>query len=245
LAVHALCKDYPLADGGVLPVLRDLTFSVPAGSIISIIGPSGCGKSTLLRILAGVDSSFEGGVGPSRADCLIGYMQQEEALLPWRDVLRNTTLGLELIGQSFEQAAEAARSMLSLVGLGRWSKRYPAELSGGMRRRVQLARTLVLPSSLVLLDEPLVHLDIEAKTQLASIIRRSVTERHSVGILVTHSIEEVLSVADECIVLTSRPAEIFARIALKRRPESGALPDGSTGYLFQQIATALHEATLK
>jgi NitT/TauT family transport system ATP-binding protein len=171
-------------------------------------------------------------------------MQQEESLLPWRDVLGNAALGLELIGQRPEEANAAARSMLSLVGLAGLSKRYPAELSGGMRRRVQLARTLALRACLVLLDEPLVHLDIEAKAQLASVIRKSVTEHHSVGILVTHSIEEVVSVADECIVLTSRPAQISSKITLRRRAGPGARVDGSTGDLFERIATALHEATL-
>ena len=193
-----------------MPVIADLTFSLGAGEIVSIVGPSGCGKSTLLNILSGLLEPTAGQVlwyghpvagMPER----VGYMLQKDLLLPWRTALRNVTLGLEIKGVPKSDADRQANVVLEQLGLHGFENEYPATLSGGMRQRVALARTLVTDPTVLLLDEPFAALDFQTKLLIESDTARLVRDQHRAMLLITHDIEEAVSMSDRVIVLTHRP----------------------------------------
>jgi ABC-type nitrate/sulfonate/bicarbonate transport system ATPase subunit len=203
-------------NGETTPVLEGLTFSLNAGTITSLLGASGCGKTTLLKIVAGLDRPDRGEIvsnvelpGPK-----LGYIQQGERLLPWRSLLGNVALALELIGVPKREAEDAARQAVADVGLSDVALRYPGQISGGMTQRVLLARAFITKPSLLLLDEPLGQLDLIARKELAAIIRRYVTTHHAAALLVTHSVEEAVFISDTVLTLTRRPARIRERFSL-------------------------------
>ena len=193
-------------DGGVEAV-RSMNLDIPAGEFLAVIGPSGCGKSTLLRIIAGLDRASAGtisGVDPRR----IAFVFQDAHLLPWRNVVRNVALPLELRGVSKPERIERAMNAIEQVGLSDAGRRYPAQLSGGMRMRVSLARALVTDPNLLLLDEPFAALDEITRQQLDEQLRELWAKRKMTVLFVTHSINEAAFLADRAIVLTKRPARI-------------------------------------
>ncbi len=202
--------------GATTPVLEGLTFSLSAGTITSLLGASGCGKTTLLKIVAGLDRPDRGEVvsnielpGPK-----LGYIQQGERLLPWRSLLGNVALALELIGVSKQEAEGAAHQAVADVGLHDFAQCYPEQISGGMTQRVLLARAFITKPSLLLLDEPLGQLDLIARKELATIIRRYVTTHQAAALLVTHSVEETVFISDTVLTLTRRPARVCDRFSL-------------------------------
>lgn len=193
-------------EGGVEAV-RAFDLDVAAGEFVAFIGPSGCGKSTLLRMIAGLDRPTAGtiaGVDASR----IAFVFQDAHLLPWRNVLRNVVLPLELRGMAKAQSVERAMSAIEAVGLGDAIRRYPSQLSGGMRMRVSLARALVTDPTLLLLDEPFAALDEITRQQLDEQLRSLWTSRKMTVLFVTHSINEATFLAERAVVLTKRPARI-------------------------------------
>jgi NitT/TauT family transport system ATP-binding protein len=183
----------------------DLTLS--PGEFVAILGPSGCGKSTLLRIIAGLDQPDAGTISAG-ANRQIGYVFQDAHLLPWRKTLDNVALPLELMGRARSERLTAAANALAQVGLGDALERYPAQLSGGMRMRVSLARALVTNPSLLLLDEPFAALDEITRQQLDEQLHQLWLARRMTVIFVTHSIIEAAYLAQRAVVLTRRPARI-------------------------------------
>jgi NitT/TauT family transport system ATP-binding protein len=193
-------------DGGVAAI-DNLSFTVSPGEFVAILGPSGCGKSTLLRIIAGLDRATAGSV-KSSGETKIAYVFQDAHLLPWRNVLRNVALPLELMGVEKSQRLAAAEEALKHVGLADAIGRYPNQLSGGMRMRVSLARALVTQPTLLLLDEPFAALDEITRQKLDEQLRALWLDRGMTVIFVTHSTGEAVFLADRAVVLTARPARI-------------------------------------
>lgn len=196
-------------------VIADVSFSLGQGEIVSVVGPSGCGKSTLLNLLCGLMPLSGGQVAwygkvstgmPKR----VGYMLQKDLLLPWRTALRNVTLGLEIHGVPGDERNARAHQLLDTIGLHGFHDYYPSALSGGMRQRVALARTLANEPEVLLLDEPFAALDFQTKLILEGDMAKLVRSQRRSLLLITHDVEEAVSLSDRVIVLTHRPARIRA-----------------------------------
>lgn len=216
IQANDLWRSFPTQHGGVTSVIAGISFTLTAGTVTAVLGASGCGKTTLLRMIAGLDAPDRGRVistlnlpGPR-----LGYVQQGERLLPWRTILGNIALAPELLGASKNDAQALARQALSDVGLSDFASRYPAQISGGMTQRALLARAFITKPLLLLLDEPLGQLDILARKDLAAIIQRYVRLHGAAALLVTHSVEEAVSISDTILTLTRRPATISERFVL-------------------------------
>jgi NitT/TauT family transport system ATP-binding protein len=209
---------------GPVVAVDGVDFHIPAGQFLALLGPSGCGKSTLLRIIAGLDRPTSGTVQTSAdGNASIAYVFQDAHLLPWRNVLRNVALPLELQGVNEAERTSAARDAIAQVGLSDFAAHYPAQLSGGMRMRVSLARALVTQPDLLLLDEPFAALDEITRTQLDLQLRELWRSRGMTVIFVTHSITEASFLAERAIVFTRRPARIVIDHPIdlpKERPTS-------------------------
>ncbi|MCC6424894.1 MAG: ABC transporter ATP-binding protein [Phycisphaerales bacterium] len=198
-------------EGGVL-TLENLNLSVQAGEFLAILGPSGCGKSTLLRLVAGLDhpNSGEVHVGsremPSRGG--IAYVFQDPHLMPWRNVIDNVALPLELRGESKSRRRESAKAAIEKVGLADASRRYPNQLSGGMKMRVSLARALVTEPELLLMDEPFGSLDELTRQMLDEQLYALWQERRMTVLFVTHTVHEAVFLSSRAIVMSRRPGRI-------------------------------------
>src|SRR5215218_8586498 len=184
-----------------VPVIADLSFTLQAGTIVSIVGPSGCGKTTLLNVLSGLIHLSAGSISwygkPLRGmPPQVGYMLQKDLLFPWRTALANVTLGLEITGVARADAKQRAHILLDQLGLQGFSGHYPATLSGGMRQRVALARTLVNDPEVLLLDEPFAALDFQTKLLIEGDTARLVRNQHGAALLITHDVEEAVSLSD-------------------------------------------------
>jgi ABC-type nitrate/sulfonate/bicarbonate transport system ATPase subunit len=184
-----------------------------AGEFVSIIGPSGCGKSTLLNIIAGLDHADAGtvemaGDPAGRRLGTIGYMQQKDLLLPWRSVLDNAALGLELHGRSRDQARRRALELMETFGLQGFEGLYPFALSGGMRQRASFMRTMLLDQDVVLLDEPFGALDALTRVQMQGWLLQLWESLQKTIILITHDVDEAILLSDRVYVLTARPGRL-------------------------------------
>ena len=215
LGAYQIAKTYGEDSEAPNPVIGDITFSLNRGEIVSIVGPSGCGKTTFLNVLCGLIQLTRGRVAwrgtplagmPTR----VGYMLQKDLLLPWRTALGNVMLGLEVQGVSRRLRTERAHAMLRTVGLDGFDSYYPSSLSGGMRQRVALARTLVMDPEVLLLDEPFAALDFQTKLVLEGDMARLVRSEGRAVLMITHDVEEAVSLSDRVIVLTHRPSCIRA-----------------------------------
>jgi NitT/TauT family transport system ATP-binding protein len=195
--------------------LDGVSLAVEEGEFLSIVGPSGCGKSTLLRLLSGLDQP-DSGVVRLRGEPLvsprreIGFVFQRSNLMPWRSVLRNISLPLEIARVSQDESASRAASWVSLVGLGGFRDAYPNQLSGGMRQRVALARALIHEPSLLLLDEPFGSLDALTRERMNGELLRIWGLRRPAVVMVTHSISEAILLSDRVLVMSPRPGRIRA-----------------------------------
>ena len=201
---------------GETPALSHLTFNLMPGEFLAVVGPSGCGKSTLLNLICGLLTAEEGSVlmndtPPSPGDPRIGYMLQKDHLLEWRTIYRNVILGLEIRGELTHEKLNYIEHMLCTYGLDKFRDAHPSQLSGGMRQRAALIRTLALKPELLLLDEPFSALDYQTRLNVSDYIGRIMKKENKPAILVTHDISEAISMADRIIVLTRRPATV-ARI---------------------------------
>ncbi len=195
--------------------VRDLRIAVHAGETLCLIGPSGAGKSTTLRILAGLDEDFEGQVRPAPRTLRTGIVFQEPRLLPWRNVEDNVRLALPR--QDRERPLDG---LFADLGLEAWRTRYPGELSGGMQRRVALARALAIEPHLLILDEPFISLDDLAAAALRRIVFEIVAARGLGVLMVTHNIGEALSLAHRILLVSERPATLLAEVFLPEPVES-------------------------
>lgn len=200
---------------GETVALKDISFSVNPGEFISIVGPSGCGKSTLLNIIAGLLPLSQGellinGSSDVNAQTFVGYMLQKDHLLEWRTIYRNITLGLEIQKKLTDSAKENIDAMLKTYGLFDFKEAYPRQLSGGMRQRAALIRTLALSPKLLLLDEPFSALDYQTRLNVADDIGNIIKQQTITTILVTHDLSEAISMADRVLVLSHRPGTLKA-----------------------------------
>ena len=199
---------------GETPALSDITFTVNSGDFVAIVGPSGCGKSTLLNLLAGMLTPESGTLllngTPLTADSRrhIGYMLQQDYLLEWRSIWKNVLLGLEIRHELTEESRAYAKHLLKQYGLEKFSQSKPSQLSGGMRQRAALVRTLVLKPELLLLDEPFSALDYQTRLSVSNDIGSIIRKEKKTAILVTHDLAEAVSLADRVIILTARPGRI-------------------------------------
>lgn len=220
--------------------LGPVSFSVEAGEFVAIVGRSGCGKSTLLNILGGLITPSGGTtkIADDNADAgglpAVGYMTQHDGLLPWRTVLANVAFPLELHKVGRRERLDRAGAVLHQVGLTGFEDRYPAMLSGGMRQRVNLARSLVYQPRVLLMDEPFGALDIETRSALHRLLLSTWSARRPTIVFVTHDIGEAVSLADRVITLSQRPGRIAGNYPITSpRPRAFAVPHGDSG-----IATA-------
>ena len=183
--------------------LENISFTVNEGEFIAIVGPSGCGKSTILSILCGLEDKTDGTITMNNTK--IGYMLQQDCLFPWRNVLDNCMLGLEI---KKENDKDYVLELLNSYGLKDFIYSYPDNLSGGMRQRVALIRTLATKPNLLLLDEPFSALDYQSRLNISNDIYKILKKEKKTMIMVTHDIGEAISMCDKVIVLTDRPAKI-------------------------------------
>jgi NitT/TauT family transport system ATP-binding protein len=198
---------------GETPALLDVSFNVMDGEFISIVGPSGCGKSTLLSLIAGLITPSSGFIYINGRDIKssgknIGYMLQKDHLLDWRNTLKNVSLGLEIQHKLDDHSFLQINELLNTYGLITFKNSYPSELSGGMRQRAALIRTLLLEPDILLLDEPFSALDYQTRLEVADDIWGIIRKEKKTAILITHDISEAISMADRVIVLSSRPGTV-------------------------------------
>lgn len=204
---------------GETKALEHISFSMKEGDFLAIVGPSGCGKSTLLHLIAGLLEPEKGlillnGKYLRGSATNIGYMLQKDELLEWRTVYHNVLLGLEIQHSMTARAKEKARELLDIYGLDQFANSRPSELSGGMRQRAALVRTLVIEPDLLLLDEPFSALDYQTRLTVGDDIGQIIRKEKKSAILVTHDLAEAISLADRVIVLTARPATILQTVPI-------------------------------
>jgi putative hydroxymethylpyrimidine transport system ATP-binding protein len=209
LMIDDLRKAYP----GPLPVLDGVTFDVAPGEFVSVIGPSGCGKSTLFNVIAGLERPDGGRVLVDGDDATgrvdpFAYMPQQDLLFPWRTVLDNTTLGLEVAGVDRRTARERARRLFGPFGLTGFEGAHPHELSGGMRQRAALLRTVVQDRAVLLLDEPFGALDSLTRTDMQSWLSQVRAQFDWTVLMITHDIREAVLLSDRVVVLRPRPTRV-------------------------------------
>ncbi len=247
LAVENLTKRFGTAADGVI-ALQGLSLQVPKGRFVAVIGPSGCGKSTLFNVIGGL---AEGDAGEVRIDGEpvrgvhrdVGMVFQEESTFPWLTTLENVAFPLDVAGVPKAERLERARALLRLVGLDGFEHRYPAELSGGMRQRTALARTLAFQPKLLLMDEPFGALDEQTRLLLGDQVLRIHRELAQTTLLITHSITEAVQLADEVVVMTYRPGRVkrLVPVALPRPRTSEIVSSPEFGRLVAAIWSDLRE----
>jgi NitT/TauT family transport system ATP-binding protein len=247
IIVRELSAIFPNGNGG-LQALDRISFSICPQDFVCVLGPSGSGKSTLLRILAGLLPATQGEVtiegeavnGPRHG---IGFVFQKANLMPWRTVLENILLPLEIMAVSREQALQAAQEMVELVGLQGFEKSLPRDLSGGMAQRVAIARALIHDPQVMLLDEPFGALDALTRERMAYELLRIWQARRKTVVMVTHSISEALFLADRVLVLTQRPGQLRLDLPvdLPRPREENMRYTPAFGHLARQLRASIGE----
>ena len=227
--VSGLLKSFPRQHGR-LQVLQDINIHVPAGGFVTVLGPSGSGKSTLLGILAGLEQPDAGKVTLTSSEATIpitqplgqiGYMPQRDLLLPWRNALDNAIAGLEVRGVSQTEAHALALPLFNEFGLAGFARSYPHQLSGGMRQRVSFLRSALMSRGLMLLDEPFGGLDAITRASMQEWLLDAATRLGSTFILVTHDVDEAVTLSDQVYVLSPRPATVVGSLDIDiARPRS-------------------------
>ncbi len=191
-----------------IEAINNLSFSVYDSEFISIVGPSGCGKSTLLNILTNMSSKTSGSIIENKPNLKFGYMLQSDAMLPWRTIYENILLGLELQKKKTKENLAYVDHLLKTYGLEEFKDEYPDKISGGMRQRVALIRTLALKPDILLLDEPFSKLDYQSRLKVSNDVYQIIKNEHKAALMVTHDISEAISLSDRIIVLSKRPCYI-------------------------------------
>ncbi|MEG1527609.1 MAG: ABC transporter ATP-binding protein [Clostridia bacterium] len=192
--------------------IKDLSFTIKEGEFVALLGPSGCGKTTILSLICGILPQSEGEIlingEPAHISSKVGYMLQHDHLFEWRNIYKNVILGLEIQKKLQKENTAHAVSLLDKYGLTEFSNHYPNQLSGGMRQRVALIRTLATNPQILLLDEPFSALDFQTRLKVCDDVYSIIKKEGKTTLLVTHDISEAISMADRIIVLTARPATI-------------------------------------
>ena len=252
ISLERITKDFRKPNGETYTAIGGFSLTINAGEFMAIVGPSGCGKSTLLNLIAGLDTPTSGRVliqgEPVRGiNRRVGFLFQDDALLPWRTVQQNIALGLRLRGFSQRDAAERVRDWVEKVGLSGFEKHYPAQLSGGMRKRVAIAQTLIYEPTVILMDEPFAHLDAQARHIMQEDLLRLFGEEDTTIVLVTHDLDEAISLADRVAVMTAGPASRlretqvipFGRprdlLAIRSDPGFGAISQILWRHLYEEV----------
>jgi NitT/TauT family transport system ATP-binding protein len=251
LVVTDIVKRFETQDG-VLTAVDHVSLDVMPGEFLGVIGPSGCGKSTLFNVVGGLIDSYEGTVqvagervhGPHKS---IGMIFQEESTFPWRTVLDNVAFPLEVAGQGKSERYDRARHFVRLVGLDGFERRYPSELSGGMRQRVSMARTLAAQPKILLMDEPFAALDEQTRLLLGDKVLQIQQELKQTTLLITHNITEAVQLADRILVMTYRPGRVkrMVEIDLPRPRSSEIVSSEAFGRYVAQIWADLREEATK
>lgn len=206
------------SDLGEVSVIKDMSFSIPKGSFTALVGPSGCGKSTILSLIAGLIKPINGAITFYSDDFVaprVGYMLQHDHLLEWRTIYQNVILGLEIQKKKSPQNLAFINELLEKYHLENTIDKKPSELSGGMRQRIALIRTLALKPDLLLLDEPFSALDYQTRLQVSQDVHRIIKSEQKTAILVTHDISEAISMADHVFILTKSPCTIKDKVAIE------------------------------
>jgi NitT/TauT family transport system ATP-binding protein len=247
LVVDNVFKQYGVGTGAVTAV-DNVSFNVKEGEFVSVIGPSGCGKSTLFKIIGGLIAEYTGDVlvrdervaGPHSA---IGMVFQEESTFPWRNVVDNVAFPLELRGVKKSERIDRAHQLIDLVGLKGFEKRMPSELSGGMKQRVSLARTLVSQPEVLLMDEPFAALDEQTRMLLGDKITQIQQSLNQTTLLITHNLTEAVQLSDRIVVMTYRPGKIkrIVNIDLPRPRTSDVVTSDAFGHFVAEIWADLRE----
>ncbi|TDF99545.1 ABC transporter ATP-binding protein [Paenibacillus piri] len=216
LQLEGVSHVYVNSSGAYL-ALEHIGFSVNRGEFVSLIGPSGCGKTTLLSLISGLLVPTSGtvrvlGETIGQPTPRVGYMLQQDYLFPWRTIYENASIGLELMGRLDSAGKELVLELLSDMGLSQFADRYPHQLSGGMRQRVALVRTLATEPDILLLDEPFSALDYQTKLQLEDLVAVTLLSRRKTAVLVTHDITEAIAMSDRIVVLQPNPGRILASV---------------------------------
>jgi ABC-type nitrate/sulfonate/bicarbonate transport system ATPase subunit len=247
-------KRFTRADGSELLAIENVSFALPAGRIVALLGPSGSGKTTLLNMAAGLIEPDAGELriaGRNRAETdwsRVGYMFQDDRLLPWRNAVGNIALALE--AEPSLAAERRARSlvMLDLMGLREFSDTYPHELSGGMRSRIALARSLVTEADILLMDEPFARLDVQTRVNMHAQVLKLQASRNLSVLFVTHDADEAVALADDVVVLSPRPGRVrrSVKISLPRprsaNPEAFLLAAELRAQIGDEISSAYADA---
>ena len=247
LLVENIVKQFETPDG-VLTAVDNVSLSVKPGEFFGVIGPSGCGKSTLFNVIGGLLDGYDGTVrvagetvhGPHAS---IGMIFQEESTFPWRSVIDNVAFPLELVGMPKAERYDRARHFVSLVGLDGFERRFPAELSGGMRQRVSMARTLAAEPKIMLMDEPFASLDEQTRLLLGDKVLQIQQELKQTTLLITHNITEAVQLSDRIMVMTYRPGKVkrIVDIDLPRPRTSEIVSSEAFGRYVAQIWSDLRE----
>jgi NitT/TauT family transport system ATP-binding protein len=247
LVVENMIMRFGSAEDGVT-ALDNVSFTVAPGEFLAVIGPSGCGKSTLFNIIGGLLGGYDGRVavagekvyGPHAS---IGMVFQEESTFPWRNVVDNVAFPLEIAGMPKRERIERARHFVSMVGLDGFEKRYPAELSGGMRQRVSMARTLASEPKILLMDEPFAALDEQTRLLLGDKVLQIQQQLNQTMLLITHNITEAVQLADRILVMTYRPGRVKRMVDIKLpRPRTSEIVSSEAfGRYVAQIWADLRE----
>jgi len=206
LTIKNLSKSYHDKKGEI-KALEDINIDIEEKEFISIVGPSGCGKSTILSILSNLEEKSTGEIKKDK-DLTIGYMLQTDSLFFWRTILDNCLIGLEVTNKLTEENKNYVLQLLKTYGLYEFKDKYPSSLSGGMRQRVALIRTLAIKPDILLLDEPMSALDYQSRLAISNDIYNIIKKEGKTAIMVTHDIAEAVSMSDRVIVLTKRPAVV-------------------------------------
>ncbi|HLK83490.1 MAG TPA: ABC transporter ATP-binding protein [Xanthobacteraceae bacterium] len=247
LVVDGIVKQFDTPEGPLVAVDR-VSLSVRPGEFLAVIGPSGCGKSTLFNVIGGLIDRYQGAVtvggetvrGPHPA---IGMVFQEESTFPWRTVIENVAFPLEIAGIARKERLEKAKRFIALVGLNGFENRYPAELSGGMRQRVAIARTLASEPKILLMDEPFASLDEQTRLLLGDKVLQIQQDLQQTTLLITHNITEAVQLADRILVMTYRPGRVkrMVEIDLPRPRSSDVVSSEAFGRYVAEIWSDLRE----
>lgn len=251
IELRGLQKRFPVK-GGHLDVLADISLSAAPGEFVSVIGPSGCGKSTMFNIIAGLELPTAGeilvdGEAATGRTEKFAYMPQKDLLFPWRRIIDNATLGLEVQGMGRREARAKAAPLFPTFGLNGFERSYPHQLSGGMRQRAALLRTVVQGRSVLLLDEPFGALDSLTRTEMQQWLASVWAEFQWTVVLITHDIREAIFLSDRIVTLTSRPTKVRAvhTVDLPRPRPVGVVADPAFGRLEATLLTAMQEESHK